>query len=125
MLVSKMTRWDMNGKNKDIIPVMSEDLELVTRTGGETGDATGGAQSVGSSTLDIEVKEAILTVDISRKLERESIFSLVNWVESQLGKVGSRAIAEVGLNGQGATTATQDNGYATKKLVIFMLVLEL
>lgn len=111
-LLALFNRYDLPVNGKVQVPVDNQSVELQHLA--ETASVV--EQTWDESLLTLETSRAALNFKLSRSLQFKSIVDQMKYVESLITNAVAKGLCEGIINGQGATTATQDNGYASTKM---------
>lgn len=111
-ILALFNRYDLPVNGKVTIPVDNQNVELEHYA--ETADIV--EQTWDESLLTLEASRAAFGFKLSRSLQFKSIVDQVAYLESLMTLAIAKGLVEGIINGQGASSATQDSGYAAKKM---------
>lgn len=111
-ILALFKRYDLPVNGKVQVPVDNQNVEMQHLS--EVAAVT--EQTLDESLLTLETSRAALQFKLSRSLQFKTIVDQMAYVEGLISTASAKGMVEGIINGQGSTTATQDNGYASSKM---------
>lgn len=112
-LLARFTKKNLAGKNQEEYLLESEDMQILDTTeGADAEEATWD-----ESKFSITATRATISFVFTEELAERSLVDQMSYVKSKVATAVGRGLMEGIINGQGANSAQQDNGYAATKLL--------